>query len=63
MSKDLTKLKTPHTYAIIFAVIVVCWLLTFIIPAGRFSTHKIEYTDNNGVVKSRTVLMLSLIHI
>ena len=57
MSKDLTKLKTPHTYAIIFAVIVVCWLLTFIIPAGRFSTHKIEYTDNNGVVKSRTVLM------
>ena len=36
---------------------------TFIIPAGRFSTHKIEYTDNNGVVKSRTVLMLSLIHI
>ena len=26
--KDYTKLKTPHTYAIIFFVVIVCWLLT-----------------------------------
>ena len=37
--KDYTKLKTPHTYAIIFFVVIVCWLLTFLIPAGKFSTH------------------------
>ena len=35
--KDFTKLKTPHTYAIIFFVVVVCWLLTFLIPAQENS--------------------------
>lgn len=55
--KDLTKLKTPHTYAIIFFVVLFCWILTFLIPAGKFSTHAIEYTDANGETASRTVLM------
>ena len=55
--KDLTKLKTPHTYAIIFFVVIFCWLLTFLIPAGKFSTHTIEYTDANGDSANRTVLM------
>ncbi|WP_312700745.1 putative basic amino acid antiporter YfcC [Sedimentibacter sp.] len=55
--KDLTQFRTPHTYAIIFLVVLVCWALTFMVPAGKFSVHKIEYTDNNGAVKSRTVLM------
>ena len=55
--KDLTKLKTPHTYAIIFFVVLFCWILTFLIPAGKFSTHTIESTDANGETASRTVLM------
>ena len=55
--KDLTKLKTPHTYAIIFFVVVFCWVLTFLVPAGKFSTHTIEYTDANGETATRTVLM------
>lgn len=55
--RDFTKMKTPHTYAIIFGVVFFCWILTFIVPAGKFSTHSIEYTDSNGTVKSRTVLM------
>ena len=50
-------MKTPHTYAIIFAAIFLCWLLTFLVPAGKFSTHKVEYTDSNGAVKTKTVLM------
>ncbi len=54
--KDLTKLRTPHTYAIIFVVVLLCWALTFIVPAGKFSIHQIEYTDSNGAVKTRTVL-------
>ena len=54
--KDLTKMRTPHTYAIIFAVVLVCWALTFIVPAGKFSVHQIEYTDSNGDVKTKTVL-------
>ena len=55
--KDLTKLKTPHTYAIIFFVVVFCWILTFLVPAVKFSTHTIEYTDANGETATRTVLM------
>ncbi len=56
ISKDLTKIRTPHTYAIIFAVVLFSWLLTFIVPAGKFSTHKVTYIDANGAEKSRTVL-------
>ncbi|NLX62641.1 MAG: putative basic amino acid antiporter YfcC [Tissierellia bacterium] len=54
--RDLTKIRTPHTYAIIFGVVILCWLLTFLIPAGKFSTHEVEYTDSNGDIKTRTVL-------
>lgn len=53
----LTKFQTPHTYAIIFAVVIVCWFLTILIPAGFFSTHDVEYLDSNGDTKTRTVLM------
>ena len=55
--KDFTKLKTPHTYVIIFFVVIACWILTFLIPAGKFSTHEIEYTDASGETATRTVLM------
>lgn len=55
--RDLTKIKTPHTYAIIFFVVLACWILTYLIPAGKFSTHTIEYTDANGETATRTVLM------
>lgn len=55
--RDLTKMRTPHTYAIIFLVVILCWVLTYIIPAGKFSTHDVEYLDSNGDTKSRTVLI------
>lgn len=55
--KDLTKLQTPHTYVIIFWVVIFLWLVTFIVPAGKYDTHSVEYTDGSGNVKSRTVLM------
>lgn len=57
IKKDFTKMRTPHTYAIIFVVVLLCWALTFIVPAGKFSVHEIEYTDSNGATKTRTVLM------
>lgn len=56
MFKNITKMKTPHTYAIIFGVVIFAWILTFLIPAGRFSTHDITYKDNSGTEKTRTVL-------
>ncbi|OTN76235.1 C4-dicarboxylate anaerobic carrier [Enterococcus sp. 8G7_MSG3316] len=56
-NKDLTKMKTPHTYVIIFGVVIIAWLLTFLVPAGKFSTQDIEYTDANGEISTRTVLV------
>lgn len=57
VQRDLTKMRTPHTYAIIFVVVLLCWALTFIVPAGKFSTHDVEYVDSNGDTKTKTVLM------
>jgi len=53
----LTKFQTPHTYAIIFFVVILCWILTFLVPAGKFNTETVEYQDSNGDIKSKTVLM------
>lgn len=33
--RDFTKLKTPHTYVIIFFVVIACWILTF--SSDRFT--------------------------
>lgn len=57
--RDLTKMKTPHTYVIIFIVVVAAWLLTFAVPAGKFSTTDIQYKDANGETSTRTVLKQS----
>jgi len=57
LEKQLTGFQAPHTYAIIFFVILAMWLLTFIVPAGKFSTHDIEFIDASGNVKTRTVLI------
>lgn len=57
LESRLTKFQAPHTYAIIFFVIIAMWLLTFVIPAGKFTTHEVEYTDASGAVKTKTVLM------
>lgn len=54
--RDLTKMTTLHTYVIIFGVVILAWLLTFIVPAGKFSTQDIEYQDANGETSTRTVL-------
>ncbi|MGI6156702.1 MAG: putative basic amino acid antiporter YfcC [Enterococcus lemanii] len=54
--RDFTKMKTPHTYVIIFGVVVFAWLLTFLVPAGKFSTEEIEYQNANGETSTRTVL-------
>lgn len=60
MSKETKKnreIRMPHTYVIIFWVIIACWLLTFLVPVGKFSTHKVSYKDAEGKEKSKTVLM------
>ena len=41
----MKKKKVPHTYVIVFGVIIFCALLTWIIPGGQY----VEQLDSNGV--------------
>lgn len=54
--KQTKQVQVPHTYVIIFFVIVACWILTFLVPVGKYDTHKIEWKNDQGKTKSKTVL-------
>ena len=41
--------KIPHTYTIIFSIILLCAVLSWIIPAGEYSRHIVEV---NGTTRS-----------
>ncbi|PID90096.1 MAG: hypothetical protein CSA97_04655 [Bacteroidetes bacterium] len=45
----------PDTFVIIFFVVAVAALLTYLLPKGHFETEKITY-EVNGTEKSRTVI-------
>ena len=47
--------QMPHTYIIIFGVILFAALLTVFIQLGKYDTKEITYMQN-GVEKTRTVL-------
>ncbi len=47
--------QMPHTYIIIFGVILLAALLTVFVPLGKYETKEITYMMN-GEEKSRTVL-------
>ncbi|MBQ9960483.1 MAG: putative basic amino acid antiporter YfcC [Firmicutes bacterium] len=54
--KSLNKgFKVPDTYIIIFFVVVLAMLLTFLIPQGYYETEEVTYIMN-GVEKTRTVI-------
>jgi len=48
-------LKTPDTYVIIFFVVLLASLLTYVVPISKFETHEIKYMQG-GSEKTRTVL-------
>ena len=47
--------QVPDTYIIIFLVVVVAALLTFLVPKGFYETQDISYMIK-GVEKTRTVI-------
>lgn len=47
--------QVPHTYVIIFGVIILAALLTMFVPLGQYETQDITYMQN-GEEKTRTVL-------
>jgi uncharacterized ion transporter superfamily protein YfcC len=51
-----TRFRAPHTFVIIFGVVLLAVLLTHLVPAGRFDTTTVEFVDNQGVERTREVL-------
>ncbi|KFN92711.1 putative basic amino acid antiporter YfcC [Tetragenococcus muriaticus] len=49
-------LQMPHTYVIIFGIVLVAWLLTLVVPAGKFSTEEVEYETGDGGTETQEVL-------
>ncbi len=49
--------KIPHTYTIISSIIIICAILSWIIPAGEYSRHTVEV---NGT--TRTVIVDNSYH-
>ena len=49
--------KVPHTYTIVFSIIIICAILTWIIPGGEYAR---ETVDVNGV--ERTVIVNDSFH-
>ena len=45
----------PHTFVIIFFVVLFCAALTYIIPMGQYDVLEVSY-EQNGETKTRTVL-------
>jgi len=48
-------MKVPHTYVIIFFVVLFAWLLTILLPVGKFDKTEVKYMMD-GKEKTRTVV-------
>ena len=55
MEKKKRGFRVPHTYVIIFIVILFAAVLTHVVPLGYYETHDVTYTVN-GEEKTKTVL-------
>jgi uncharacterized ion transporter superfamily protein YfcC len=50
----IKKIRIPDTYVIIFGVVVLAALFTYLVPQGQFDTKQVSYTYQ-GATKTRTV--------
>ncbi len=48
--------KIPDTYVIIFFVVMLAALLTYVVPQGMYTTEEVTYTMDDGTEKSKTVI-------
>ncbi len=55
-SKKNRYIAMPDTLVILFGVVLLVYLLSFFVPAGKFDTHKISY-QSGTVTKTRSVLI------
>lgn len=54
--KEKVAWKVPHTFVIVFGVVVLAALLTYLVPVGQFETEEVTYSQG-GEESSRTVLI------
>ena len=50
------RFRAPHTFVIIFGVVVLAVLLTHLVPAGCFDTTTVAFVDSQGVERTREIL-------
>ncbi|MYL34898.1 putative basic amino acid antiporter YfcC [Pontibacillus yanchengensis] len=50
------EVKVPHTYVIIFFVVLLAAALTYLVPAGKFDTKEVTY-QKGGTEETETVLI------
>ncbi|RBP88759.1 putative ion transporter superfamily protein YfcC [Cytobacillus firmus] len=48
--------KVPHTFVIVFFVVLLAAIVTYLVPVGQFQTEEVTYTQN-GEESTKTVLI------
>lgn len=48
--------KVPHTFVIVFFVVLLAAMVTYLVPVGQFQTEEVTYTQN-GEESTKTVLV------
>lgn len=48
--------KVPHTFVIVFFVVILAAMVTYLVPVGQFQTEEVTYTQN-GEESTKTVLV------
>lgn len=56
MEKKKRRFEMPDTYVIIFFVVILASLLTYLVPSGQFETEEVTVQDAQGSESERTVL-------
>lgn len=56
MKKKKKEWKVPHTFVIVFGVVVLAAILTYLVPVGQFETNEVTYSQG-GEESTRTVLI------
>lgn len=51
----MKKIKMPDTYIIIFFVVILAAILTYVVPVGKFEMQKVTYTTETGAEKTKNV--------
>ncbi|MGD6803122.1 putative basic amino acid antiporter YfcC [Rossellomorea aquimaris] len=55
MNKEQKAWKVPHTFIIVFFVVILAALLTYMVPKGQFETQEITYMQD-GEEQTKTVI-------